>query len=1139
MNEYVIIGNSWAWLTMRGSVLAFMSETDSLETGGYINWSYKGPYYNGFSKPARFLVQAGANTEGEDIPTVVIGGNFTDKDGNITPNLGYSAYFIQSAITAVEFLGDGNFSFAAQTGAISTKSLADDANQLVWVSNRIDTERDNPVTSESYVSAAQDVSAYGMMASGRLTFLGSLSGNIGAMSYGNLLNGYSYQNDSDIVQVATDKSNTIRAVCASGSAVAIENNFTGNLFASAQAVITNVNDGDGAVTGNTIEAIGLAASGGMVISGRFAGKIKATVNPYDPGDSDSGIGSGSSGEEGSGSKITSSGTMLYCGSECIASGLVQNAYVTHNTIATYGLYASGIIFDGEISGGIYTEIFDVTLKAQGSAASVVSGNIIENIGICASGSIVMNSNYGGIIDLLTQSVYFIADTADRKDGITSQDNNYVYTYGIRAGSSLEAAANLFGTISVRANDVVSTGGHEYDEYNYLTVEAYGIYAPTINVRGGLSSHIYVEGSDVASVGSRYSVTVGIGATDMTVGYFGADITLLCPAGTRRSVGLWIEESFTNNDDGIVDFSGSIDLSGDNGYIIGMMGFSRGLNIRITGSISSPQYAIFAGTITYNYSWIRYGTNDSVELAAGSSVTGNIELQNGKNTITVDSNASFSGNVSTSLGTLNLQFNLNSNLLVGEVLSDNVIMALTNDETLLASTTSISVNLNDVEVGKGYVLCQIADYSSTNWDNREITFSYQGKSGKVTIGKTFTNDYMTISTAFTDGLLTFTVEALTPVIYTAPTIGVVEQDFEDNTITLNWQALANTEKYEVEYSINGGQSIVVWVDGDENQLDLALNTFSAGSTVKWRVRQHISTNYLVSNWSGASDFTIASPDNSLENFGNAQFDTSAGVGANTSVIQLDWNDGICAAGIAYYEVRYFQTDKIIDPDWNSMAQTDGNQTSISAYATKKVTNNSVIVSGLSNLEYVYWQVRVISNNGTVYDWTDGQTMRIYAGDTEGPEFDTASITAIVDFNASLPKDQMMTVTVTWDPAVDADGKSGVGGYDIAYRLEGTTAWTIINCTYDATSQVLHLANGIYEWKFSATDFAGNRSAEYYGVDWKGDDEPPVFTYGPNLQAEVTSGTNKTNDVLLTWNAAEEAATTLSAQAGMKSIYYIIS
>ncbi|MGE4302249.1 MAG: hypothetical protein AB7F40_11690, partial [Victivallaceae bacterium] len=1129
MNEYVISGG-YRWIGMHGSQLIFMSETDALEAGGYMLSAEIGPYYLDVETPHCCLVEAGVATSGnidQTLPgeVVTIGGNFSDTEG-ITPNLGYGAYFVQRSVATVTFYENGNFCFAAQTGAISNLTNAQDCNQLIYAANYIDTELDKYVPSEASVFTAQDVSAIGIRASGRLTFLGSLNGNIVTDAYGTILNGFiNMQDGSDI---ETCESEVIRAVGASGATLEIENNFAGFLIASGQALIDNASGT--AVLNNTVAAIGFAATSGFTTGGYFGGNISAYLVPCESAapEDETGSGGESSGGESSGSAIVASNTIFLDDAGA--------ADLSGNRAEVYGITASAIALGGDVIGTIYCEAREVIFECDFTdAAFTTQNNVLDNVAYNASDTIGIAGNFTGTISLFTQGIQFLSPLISDPDFVN--DDNYANTYGFRA-QTLTVGKNLRGSINVTAFDLAAEGLHY--NVNYATAKTYGIYASTLTVAGGISSNIKVYAMEFSEL-SAYCVTAGIGVVDLTAQYIDADISILATAGAYRSVGIWVDHTMTSENDGIIDFSGSIKIAGDYGIRAGMMGFSGTLNLRINGTIDSDMYALVAGMFNPDGTFTRYGTDDYVELAAGAKVTGYIQLSNGKNTIILDSNAAYTGQFFTSLGTLNLMYNLNEDLLVGDPLSDNVIATLIDDSTLLASTTNITINLNDAEVGKGYALAQIATFDAEKWKSRELTFTYQGTTNKVTIGKTFTSSTMTISTAFTDGLLTFTVDYLKANEIAAPTLGVVEQNLDEDTITLNWQALANTDQYELEYSINGNKSIVVWVDGKTNQLELKLSPFDSGSEISWRVRQHISNNYLVSEWSSVGDFTIVSPDDDYTNPGSALFDTSPGTGANTSVVQLDWSNASCLSGVAYYEVRYFQTGDIVDPDWSSMTETTGNQTSISTYATKKITDNSVTVSGLNNLEYVYWQVRAVGNNGTTYDWVDGQTMRIYAGDTEGPEFDTASVVAIVDFNASLPKDRMMTVTVTWDPAVDADGKSGVGGYDISYRIAGTDTWTVVNCTYNTTSCVLNLANGVYEWKFAATDFAGNRSAEYNGGYWLGDYQPPEFTYGPNLEAEVSSAANKSNDILLTWNPAVEAATTVSAQAGMKEyiLYYKLS
>ncbi len=821
----------------------------------------------------------------------------------------------------------------------------------------------------------------------------------------------------------------------------------------------------------------------------------------------------------------------------IVAGGDENATtsITNNTVAAAGMKANQINIDKKFTGTITVEssknTFTTEMSAPEADNNVVTDNLVEVIGL----------------------------------DVVSKD-------GVEGAGTLNSASSMAGSINITSYD--NTNDTYYDGINGYKWNVVGIRADKIDVKGDL-------GTDISVLTGRSNgyhgegMVAGIYVDNISADFISSDITIVADELERplRVVGIFVENGFDNgitygdNRKDTFDFTGNLimqdnELEGkSNAIVAGMMGFKDGVNLRVSGTIlavgpygAATTYSIVADRINEDLSTTRYGTDDYVELAAGSLCCGSIELSNGSNTVVIDSNSKFAGTMTANLGELSVEFKLNEHAMayVEDIEYDFDIdwpadcIVYTSDNygaAWLASTTNITVDMNDAEAGERYHLFRIEDMRNEDWQKRKIAITYQGHTAEIMVGEEFSNEYFSVTSEIIYneesgiGDIFFMVEELNGNQFAAPVVSSdVVYDDEEETITLSWKSTnpsSKIEVFELEYRIDDGNSVVVYIDGDESEYEF--KNLMAGQTVEWRVREHlVDKDLYVSDWSEETSFTVKPEDTKFENVGSGQYDNNADKGAVTPTATLTWATAECEAGVAYYELRYYQGADSSAPDWDSVE-----------YKTKVVSGNMCIVSGLTNMSYVHWQIRAVDNNGLASDWSDGQTLRVYAGDTRAPEFDTSSVRSIITFDPTAPENQMMQITVSWDPAEDVDMKSGLAGYDISYRLvkgeDSYGEWFTVRVGADETSLKLNLANGVYEWKISASDYAGNRTEEFYGTNWAGDFMAPEFVDGEaNLTVDVLNTSNNNNEIKLSWNPAEDTDGGIGNifQSGLKEyvLYY---
>ena len=149
-----------------------------------------------------------------------------------------------------------------------------------------------------------------------------------------------------------------------------------------------------------------------------------------------------------------------------------------------------------------------------------------------------------------------------------------------------------------------------------------------------------------------------------------------------------------------------------------------------------------------------------------------------------------------------------------------------------------------------------------------------------------------------------------------------------------------------------------------------------------------------------------------------------------------------------------------------------------FVSKKVSGTELLVSGLSNQSYIYWQVNATDVLGTQNNYVEGGDFRIFLGDTEGPAFtDVAklSLNKVFDYNT---KEKEFTISdFTWGGIRAEDEKSGVRYYIIEASVKDKNQWTEV---YHIDAHELEnaikfnfgIAPGIYDIRVRPVDAAGN-------------------------------------------------------------------
>lgn len=432
------------------------------------------------------------------------------------------------------------------------------------------------------------------------------------------------------------------------------------------------------------------------------------------------------------------------------------------------------------------ELLKRTVYASDSMAGSATGNQIGVYGIRAASAIEMKKGFEAEVNTTLQNVTVSSHakgdnqkaslSVDLKAySLTAQNFNITGSFlgnintAVR-GLSFSAVQPADGT---GTSVILSAGGLYFSDSitvsNYLsgdisvvwdsssalttTIDSwtgsfYGIYAGnTITVGSGtgvFDTNITMDISGASISQSAYTTVIGIKATTLNAGSLAADINITVATGL--AIGAQID-NFVNNVDSVFnvqassfDIIGDITVTGTAAIRVGLMIQGSGAtNIRISSDIdvgrTLDSYAIYSGYYAYRpsksspngrgYTLTSYrGGNDHIEIAAGATITGDINLGSGTDEIYIDSNAQINGDfisdVTDQGGRRNITFMLNQ---YGSVNGDIRNVKIYNGTFIEESTTYV-VDLNDAASGVTYTLF---DSGMVAGGSKNLTVVYKGES----------------------------------------------------------------------------------------------------------------------------------------------------------------------------------------------------------------------------------------------------------------------------------------------------------------------------------------------------------------------------------------------------------------------------
>lgn len=384
------------------------------------------------------------------------------------------------------------------------------------------------------------------------------------------------------------------------------------------------------------------------------------------------------------------------------------------TLNSFGMKAKNFSLNGTFDGNVSATITDVDMRGSGGTKAGASNSItITAAAIYMENTVSVGTYFSGDLNFTRKKFEFTVSPSEP----ISVD---AHLYGIHAGSSLNVG-NGHGLIDT--NITVSTVSSE--RCTYVT----GVYAPTIKAESfGATVNVSSDGRDLV---------VGIQTDNFVNG----------------------TDSIFNLLPSTFDIIGDITVTASNpsGCSIGVLVAERGnINLRVSSNITAVSsdiraaYAFYAGTwswdnTTQSWSGTRNGSgNDKLEIAAGATINGIIDLGDGTDTIYIDSNARVNGNIRNIGGRKNITFQLNQ---YGAVKDGTIRNSSSSDLIYMgdfsAETTTLVVDINDAESGRTYYLLQNAAIEA---GTKAVTVVYNAETRIIS----FRNGEICQPDAFSDG-----------------------------------------------------------------------------------------------------------------------------------------------------------------------------------------------------------------------------------------------------------------------------------------------------------------------------------------------------------------------------------------------------
>ena len=1071
---------------------------DSLQFGDEGGWIYNQELHSSGNTDItknRYAVNMTGGT------VVTIGGNYN------YPNITYEGTWVQGAVSGIKYSGDGMVNFTSQTGAGS--GTQKDEEIFISVSNA--TSSRNPLMNTKPVPV-QDISAYGIMAEQTLTVLSDMAAAISVdsgISRSNLMSSYRTTTVSNGETKVTYHSlaggNVVETAGLKAAGVVLNHSFTGGIHSGASIVIKCCENPS--VSGNTVSAAGILTDGSVSQkSGDWDGVIYAVAGDIEfDAHQDHSVNSPEKG---------------------FADASVQN-----NAVSAYGIKAGSVginDFTGEIAAVVSTVKFIAASREEKDPTVTLSGNSVTAVGISAANINIAGDMQGDVL-AMTSGITHEVDVLI--PGITKEtySSNSINTYGLKADEKISVSGNMAGAITV--------GGKSLSAYSNLTLN--GVAAPTLEVGKNLTSEINVSGSGLNirtdqndTSGTGNIVATGIDVDNITVnGYLAPTVNMSITSGVitavaastikaqaftgnitnSRGTGISFTKAMSNFADCVFTIAG--DITAQTALKSGL----EAINLRISGKIQSSS-VVTVGDVA---------NADFLYLAAGADVTGTVDLRTLENQVIIDSNARFHGSLEASGGEIDLTFMLNDKAM-SNVAAANDQAVITGDHLDMGSTVSVTVNLNDVELnGQESKTYHLVGAVESDWSNRIIAFSYQDKIDSVRVGETTTLGGLTVTSRFDaqKGLFVDVSGSKEANKYAAPEIVKAEARPDGSSIRLEWSKDSSATAYELEYRINGGNTVVVMLK--DNKYDLT--ALEENQKVEFRVRTHNKLYNVFSDWS--AETTVNTPQLSHSRtidvsqvtawVKNPDNDSKTA----SPALELLWDDFVLNADLDHYEVRYCvltpdekENGGYVTIDKNSGEQTvNWDKIPAEKIFSKTTTADEILISGLNNSEYVYWQVRAVDEYGTVSSWVNGIDLKfLYNSDTQPPVINSFKVNTL---EYVLSKD-LLALDLAWN-ATEENGGSGLSEFFVRYRehkSDGTYGSWSDHIRLDAakygTGYSLELPKGHYEVELYAKDVAGNTS-EHKKINVEITKDVPSFGENPEfLYAERTNE----NKLDFQWSAA---------------------
>ncbi|WP_419173919.1 hypothetical protein [Victivallis lenta] len=1035
----------------------------------------------------------------------------------------------------------------------------------IYVSNTVDISYgDNSYWSLSdgrTILASHNADAIGFKASGALSVNGSMNAKIETHSDNHRMSAYWNTIPDKSVSVDIASNNTAYSAAFRASSLSVEKDFTSEIISSADNYVGRVRK-TATLSGNSIGSYGIWLDNALKIDGVWnsEGTIVASTVGTSIGNvlaemdkDDKGSVSGAANAQVNNNSISSIG---------IQAGDISLSGVGKFVCDEDGTWKW--IDAGSISVAVRDAKLFTNVYSGDAGSSTMTGNTFNSIAISGK-SLTVNGAFEANLSASVSNIYVNNESWSTVKKFTeSWGSNTINHYGIRVTDGLTSHSNFGGTITLKFDNTASNWQSiSLTDTTVTGIRASSISIDSGVLRSDINITVNGISNNLKDAWSTSYVT-GIDADTLSADAFTGSISSKAEVngyGYLINTGMYIHQTLTNSNDGTFDIAGNLEiLHGD--YSIGIMGgFESGLDLRISGSIITNTYAIVAGEITSTFLYRQSSQDDRVVVAAGAYVQGGIELGNGQNTLIVDSNARIYGYLQSSGGSLNLEYVLNSETM-GSITAPNGQEAIIQNvatSSYLADQVNVTVNLNNAEAGSVVLYQSSGDLR--DWTRRTIDFKYQGidESYAIANGLTFEGGLvhftgtgvsgqiaanggscviknaagevlLSVSSQITNGKVIFTVSDIpqeAPVQRLSALDGLsMSRDYNAETIMLGWQDSDGNmaEDFELEYRIvttdiktgvkTYGKSIVqmvspskmkwdentqLWTSADgrvtmtENgRISLVISGVEPNATVDWRVRQNLGGGDMVSSW---ADFNGVCTDKTYD-WVCAQ-PTSAnfvlGKSGGSSMAELVWEDGASSEGIVMYRVRYVQSPVRLNNgiDWNN-----------TAYIQKDVSAKSILLSGLNNQEYFYWQVQAVDQYGHVSEWTDGELFRVYNNDTTPPVFSSKPVGSVEYKADSLTDTTTMDLILRWNAATD--DRSGVSRYTVRWRLKDSGGeWDSADILVTNEKQKEYefrlsdfrdelLPNGIYEWEVIASDYVGNTTSDNLQKgEWVPDLEAPSF------------------------------------------------